>query len=294
MSAVTELSALELREAIAAGDVSAVEAAKAYLDAVEAAEPSLCAFNEVHAERAMARAREIDGKRAAGGALGALGGVPVAVKDNICCSFGRTTCSSKMLADFRAPYDATVIERLEAADAVILGKTNMDEFAMGSSTESSCFQPTRNPWDESRVPGGSSGGSAAAAAARMCAVSIGSDTGGSIRLPAAFCGVVGLKPTYGRVSRYGLVAYGSSLDQIGPLARDVPDTAMLLGAIAGCDPRDSTSLDRPVPDYLGALDEPVAGLRVGRVREFDSEAAGAEVRDAVDKAVALYRDAGAE
>jgi aspartyl-tRNA(Asn)/glutamyl-tRNA(Gln) amidotransferase subunit A len=294
VSGPRDLSALQLRDVVAAGAVSAAEAARAYLDAIGALEQKLCAFNEVYADRALAQAEAIDRRRAAGQALGPLAGVPVAVKDNICTSFGRTTCSSKILAGFRAPYDAAVIQKLLAADAVILGKTNLDEFAMGSSTENSGFKVTRNPWDSSRVPGGSSGGSAAATAARMCAVAVGSDTGGSIRQPAAFCGVVGLKPSYGRVSRYGLVAYGSSLDQIGPFGRDVPDVAMLLNVIAGHDPRDSTSVDEPVPDYLAGLDEPVEGLRVGLVKEFHSETLDAEIRGAVDKAVEAYRQAGAD
>ncbi len=294
MSGILELSARALREAIAAGEVSAAEAAQAYLDAIGRLDGRLGAYNEVHADRALAAAEAVDAKRAAGEPLGALAGVPVAVKDNICAAWGRTTCSSKILADFAAPYNATVVERLLAADAVILGKTNMDEFAMGSSTENSGFQPTRNPWDTSRVPGGSSGGSAAATAARMCAVALGSDTGGSIRQPAAFCGTVGLKPTYGRVSRYGLVAYGSSLDQIGPFARDVPDAAMLLGATAGHDPRDSTSVRRDVGDYLARIDEPVERLRVGLVREFHADSLDAEIRAAVDRAAELLAGAGAE
>ncbi|MHC4715933.1 MAG: Asp-tRNA(Asn)/Glu-tRNA(Gln) amidotransferase subunit GatA [Planctomycetota bacterium] len=294
MAEATELSAMALRDAIAAGSVSAVEAAEAYLAAIEARDGGVCAYNEVLAEQAMAQARAVDAKRSAGEPLGVLAGVPVALKDNICTSWGKTTCSSKILADFEAPYDAGVTERLLAADAVILGKANLDEFAMGSSTENSGFQVTRNPWDAERVPGGSSGGSGAAVAARTAALALGSDTGGSIRLPAAFCGVVGMKPTYGRVSRYGLVAYGSSLDQIGPFGRDVADAALLLGVIAGHDPRDSTSIDRPVPDYLASLDEPVEGLRVGLVEEFHSESLDAEVRGAVDRAAELFGEAGAQ
>jgi len=294
MSGPRDLTAVELREAIASGEVSAVEAARAYLEAIEALDGAIGAYNEVHAERALKRAEQIDRRRSAGEELGLLAGVPVAVKDNLCTRFGRTTCSSKILAGFEAPYDATAVGRLESAGAVILGKTNMDEFAMGSSTENSGFGPTHNPWDASRVPGGSSGGSAAATAARLCALAVGSDTGGSIRLPAAFCGVVGLKPSYGRVSRYGLVAYGSSLDQIGPFGRDVADTALLLQALAGYDPRDSTSVDRPVPDYAGQLDTPIQGLRVGLVREFHSEALHEEIRQAVDRAAEALGRAGAE
>ncbi len=294
MSDILNLSALELRDAIAAGEISAAEATRAYLDAVETLDKNLYAYNEVFSERAMTRAGKIDRNRSAGEPLPPLAGVPVAVKDNICTSFGRTTCSAKILENFHAPYDATVVGKLESAGAIILGKTNMDEFAMGSSTENSAFNATRNPWDTSRVPGGSSGGSAAAVAARMCAAAVGSDTGGSIRQPAAFCGCVGLKPTYGRVSRYGLVAFGSSLDQIGPLSRNVADAAMMLEAIAGYDPHDSTSVDKPVPDYLASLDKPMEKLRVGLIKEFHSESLDAEIRAAVDKAAKIYRDAGAE
>ena len=294
MSGLRELSAAGLRDAIVAGDVSAVEATRAYLDAIESVDGELSAYNEVYPERSLDAAEAVDARRAAGESLGVLAGVPVAVKDNMCTAFGRTTCSSKILANFEAPYDAGVVEKLQAADAVILGKTNMDEFAMGSSTENSGIRPTRNPWDTSRVPGGSSGGSAAAAAARTCAAALGSDTGGSIRQPAAFCGVVGLKPTYGRVSRYGLVAYGSSLDQIGPFGRDVADAALMLKAISGHDPRDSTSVDCPVPNYPATVDQPVGGLRVGVVKEFHSDSLDAEIRGAVDRAAELYAAAGAE
>jgi len=288
-----DLSARELRDAIAGGSVSAEEAARAYLAAIEARDAEVGAFNEVHAERAIARAQAVDAARAAGETPGLLAGLPVAVKDNLATDYGRTTCSSRMLAEFRSPYTATAVAKLEAAGAVVLGKTNLDEFAMGSSTENSAFRATRNPWDLSRVPGGSSGGSAAAVAAGMCAAALGSDTGGSIRQPAAFCGVVGLKPTYGRVSRYGLVAYGSSLDQVGPLARDVADAALLLGAVAGHDPRDSTSVPRDVPDYLASLDEPPPRLRVGLPKEFYTAALDAEINDALHAAAAAYENAGA-
>ncbi len=294
MSSPIDMTATQLRDAIAAGDVSAEEAARAYLDAIERRDPAVAAYNEVHADRALERARAVDAARAAGESLGPLAGLPVALKDNLCTTYGRTTCSSRMLEGFRAPYTATAVTRLEAAGAVVLGKTNMDEFAMGSSTENSGFKPTRNPWDTDRVPGGSSGGSAAAVAARECAAALGSDTGGSIRQPAAFCGVVGFKPTYGRVSRYGLVAFGSSLDQIGPLARDVRDAAMLTGVIAGHDPRDSTSVPSDVPDYAASVDRPVEGLRIGMPEEFYTDALDAETREIIRAAAETYEQAGAE
>ena len=293
MSGVLELSAVALRDAIAAGQVSAAQAAQAYLDAIGRVDGSVRAYTQVFGEQALERARAIDAARAAGKPIGPLGGLPVSVKDNMCTAEGRTTCASKILADFHAPYTATAVQRLEAAGAVVLGKTNMDEFAMGSSTENSAFFRTANPWDPSRVPGGSSGGAAAAVSARLCAAALGSDTGGSIRQPAALCGCVGLKPTYGRVSRYGLVAFASSLDQIGPMARSVPDAALLLAAIAGHDAHDSTSVDRPVPDYLASVDEPLEGLRVGLVKEFVSDQLDPEIRAAVQKAADLLAARGA-
>jgi len=294
VSNLTELTAVDLAARIAAGDASAEQATRAYLDAIDGREPNVQAYNEVWADRAIEQARAIDARRAAGEDIGPLGGVPVAVKDNMCTTHGRTTCSSKMLANFSAPYQATAVDKLHAAGAVVLGKTNLDEFAMGSSTENSSTKPTRNPWDTDRVPGGSSGGSAAAVAARMCAAALGSDTGGSIRQPAAFCGVVGLKPTYGRVSRYGLVAYGSSLDQIGPLTRDIADAALLTGIISGHDPRDSTSVPRDVPDMLAQLDTPPKNLRIGLPREFYSDALDAEINLAIRAAAETYKAAGAE
>ena len=293
MNDVPDLSALELREQIAAGEISAEQATVAYLQRIEQTEPKICAFNEVHVDRAMERARAIDAARTAGSPLGALCGVPIAIKDNLCTDFGRTTCSSKALVEFRSPYTATAVGKLESAGAVILGKTNMDEFAMGSSTETSAFGPTRNPWDSGRVPGGSSGGSAAAVSARQCASAIGSDTGGSIRQPAAFCGVVGMKPTYGRVSRFGLVAYGSSLDQIGPITRDVADCALLLSVLAGHDPKDSTSLAVDVPDYLAELPTPIANLRVGIPGEFYSDALDPEINAMIRQAAETFKSAGA-
>ena len=294
MSEVIDLTAAELARAIAAGEVSAADATKAYLAAIEKTEPQLSALNEVLAERAMARAVDVDTKSASGEQLGPLAGVPVAVKDNMCTTYGRTTCSSKIPENFRAPYTATAVRKLEDAGAIVIAKTNLDEFAMGSSTENSGFRATRNPWDTERVPGGSSGGSAAAVAARQCAAALGSDTGGSIRQPAAFCGVVGFKPTYGRVSRYGLVAYGSSLDQIGPLTRDVTDCALLTSVISGHDAADSTSQPKDVPDYLAAVDTPIEGLRIGLPEEFYCEALDEEINTAIHNAAETYKSLGAE
>jgi len=284
----TLLAALE---AIRRREVSSLELVRQSLDRMEHVNRILNAFNSVYPERALGLAREVDGGRIAG----PLAGVPIALKDNICTSFGTTTCSSRMLQLFRSPYDATVVQRLESAGAIIVGKTNMDEFAMGSSTENSAFGPTHNPWDVTRVPGGSSGGSAAAVAGGMTCAAIGSDTGGSIRQPASMCGVVGLKPTYGRVSRYGLVAYASSLDQIGPIAWNVPDVALLLGVLAGHDRRDSTSAAEPVPDYLHELDASAKPPRIGIPREY--QAAGGlddDVRNAVGEATKVYQALGAE
>ena len=286
----TQTTLLELRDAIAAKTVSATEAVKAYLARIDAHNATLHAYQETYPDRALARAAAVD----AGKITGPLAGVPVAIKDNLCTNYGHTTCSSKILENFKAPYTATAVEKLEAAGAIVLGKTVLDEFAMGSSTENSAFGPTRNPWDTGCVPGGSSGGSAAAVAADLCAGSIGSDTGGSIRQPAALCGVVGLKPTYGRVSRWGLVAFASSLDQIGPFAHTVADAALLLQAVGGPDPRDSTCADAEVPDYLASLDQPPAGLRIGIARQYLSDANDPAVTAAVDQAREVFRDAGAQ
>ncbi len=294
MSDVIDLSAVALRDAIAAGDVSAVEATEAYLEAIDRTEPAVSAFNEVCRERALDQAQDRDAQRQRGEAMGPLGGVPVAIKDNLCTDWGRTTCSSKILKDFHAPYTATAVAKLIRAGAVILGKTNLDEFAMGSSTENSGLRATANPWDLQCVPGGSSGGSAAAVASRECVAALGSDTGGSIRQPAAFCGVVGFKPTYGRVSRYGLVAYGSSLDQIGPMTRNVADCALLAGAISGHDPKDSTSIARDVPDYASTVETSPEKLRIGMPKEFFSQALDSEINEAIHRAAKVYQDAGAE
>lgn len=284
-------SLISAREAIRSRKISAVELTRQVLDRIEKLEPSIKAFNSTFADRAMEQARQAD----AGNRPGELSGLPIAIKDNLCTSHGLTTCSSKILANFAAPYDATVVKKLEAAGAIIVGKTNLDEFAMGSSTENSATGPTRNPWDTDRVPGGSSGGSAAAQAAGMCCASLGSDTGGSIRQPAALCGVVGLKPTYGRVSRYGLVAYASSLDQIGPFGNTVADAALMLNVIAGHDPKDSTSVPQAAPDYLAALEEPIKGLRIGIAKEYNLAAGiDPQVKAAVDAAIAQYKSLGAE
>ncbi len=279
------------RDAIAGKKISSTELTRQALDRIAKVDPTLQAFNETYPDRAMQQAQAVD----AGKITGPLAGVPIALKDNLCTTFGRTTCSSKMLAEFRAPYDATVVKKLESAGAVILGKTNLDEFAMGSSTENSAFRITRNPWDTSRVPGGSSGGSAAALAGGLCCGSIGSDTGGSIRQPASLCGVVGLKPTYGRVSRYGLVAFASSLDQIGPFGHTVADVALLMNVIAGHDRKDSTSVPQPPPDYLADLNQPVKGLRLGIVKEFAlTSGMDPQVKSAIDAATKKYQELGAQ
>ena len=282
---------LTARDAIRARDISATELTRQALSRIEQLEKGLFAFNSTYPIRALERARDVDEGRVTGD----LAGVPIAIKDNLCTTFGTTTCSSRILQNFQSPYDATVVKRLEAAGAIIIGKTNLDEFAMGSSTENSAFHTTRNPWDESRVPGGSSGGSAAALAAGMCCASIGSDTGGSIRQPAALCGVVGLKPTYGRVSRYGLVAFASSLDQIGPFGWQVADAALQLRVIAGHDPKDSTSVPEPVPDYLAELDRPVAPLRIGIPKEYQLDTGmDPQVKAAIRAAIQTYHDMGAQ
>ena len=281
---------LAARDAIRRRDISASELVRQTLARIESLDPRVQAFNAVHAARALARAKDLDDQHH----HGPLAGVPIAIKDNLCTSFGLTTCSSRMLANFHAPYDATVVKKLESAGAVIVGKTNLDEFAMGSSTENSATHVTRNPWDLDRVPGGSSGGSAAALAAGMCLGSIGSDTGGSIRQPAALCGLVGLKPTYGRVSRYGLVAFASSLDQVGPFGWTVADVALLLNVISGHDPLDSTSAPDTVPDHLADLDRPIDGLRVGVVKEYqDIPGLDPEIRAAFNAALVEYEELGA-
>ncbi|HCL27004.1 MAG TPA: Asp-tRNA(Asn)/Glu-tRNA(Gln) amidotransferase GatCAB subunit A [Candidatus Latescibacteria bacterium] len=289
-----ELTAHEALDRLVDGDLTSVELTESVLERIESTEPRINAYISVDADGALAAAAQLDRRRQAGERLGPLAGIPMAVKDVMCVNGGRTTCGSAILADYVAPYDATAVARVRSADAVLLGKTNMDEFAMGSSCENSHFGPTRNPVDPERVPGGSSGGSAAAVAAHEATLALGSDTGGSVRQPAGYCGVVGLKPTYGRVSRYGLVAYASSLDQIGPVARDVEDIALLLGVVAGHDPRDATSVDRPVPDYRAKLNEGVEGLRVGLAGEFFADGLDPEIRSATEAAAEKLRDAGAE
>ena len=292
--ALNQATAHELSARLQRREITARQLVEAALDRIGQIDGQINAFISVEADSALAHADDIDQRRGAGAALGPLAGIPLALKDVLCVRGGRTTCGSKILEHFIAPYDATTVERLRAVDAVFIGKTNMDEFAMGSSGENSYFGPTLNPCDPERVPGGSSGGSAAAVAADEAILALGSDTGGSVRQPASYCGVVGLKPTYGRVSRYGLIAYASSLDQIGPVTKDVQDAALLLQAIAGHDPRDSTSSPAPVPDYRAALNGAIGGLKVGLAREHFPAALDAEVAAAAEEAANALAEAGAE
>lgn len=288
-----ELTAVQLAERLRNRDLSAVELTRAVLDRIDAVEDAIGAYVTVTREEALRQAEAIDQKRAAGEELGPLAGIPVALKDNLSTRGVRTTCSSKMLADFVPPYDATAVRKVYDAGLVSVGKANMDEFAMGSSTENSAYKKTTNPWDTSRVPGGSSGGSAAAVAAGEAILSLGSDTGGSIRQPAALCGVVGMKPTYGRVSRFGLVAFASSLDQIGPLTRDVRDNALLLEAISGHDPKDSTSLDIPVPNWSAMLTGDIKGMRIGLISDLMGDGVSPAVREAIVRAAKTFETLGA-
>lgn len=283
-----------LRDLLQSRELSAEEVTAAYLGQIDRTEPEIGAFVTRTGESALAAAREVDRRRQAGEELPELAGIPMALKDNISTRGVATTCSSRMLAEYVPPYDAAVVERLSAQQTILLGKLNLDEFAMGSSTETSWFHTTRNPWDPQRVPGGSSGGPAACVAARQAPFSLASDTGGSIRNPAAFCGLVGLKPTYGRVSRYGLLAFASSLDQIGPLTLDIPDCALVLEAISGYDPRDSTSADLPVPRYRDALDGGVRGMRIGVPREYFGQGLSPAVAEKVRAAAETFASLGAE
>lgn len=287
----------ELHQQLVSKERSAVEIAQTALDQIEALEPKVKSFLCVTADRALEQARQVDAKIAAGEEIGLLAGIPIGIKDNLCTQGIPTTCASKILENFVPPYESTVTQRLADAGSVMVGKTNLDEFAMGGSTENSAFHTTANPWDLERVPGGSSGGSAAAVAAGECTVALGSDTGGSIRQPAALCGVVGMKPTYGLVSRYGLVAFASSLDQIGPFGRSVEDAAIVLQAIAGHDPKDSTSLKVEIPDYtqfLQPLPQKGKKFRVGVIQETFGEGLDPTVSKAVMAAVAQFKEMGAE
>jgi aspartyl-tRNA(Asn)/glutamyl-tRNA(Gln) amidotransferase subunit A len=285
--------AVSIRQDILSKKTSAAQVAERFLSRIEAVDPKVRAFLSINKPAALAAAKKVDEKIARGEKLGLLAGLPVAVKDNICTSDAPTTCGSKILETYRPPYDATVVRRLREEDAVIVGKTNLDEFAMGSSTENSAFFTTRNPWNLQCVPGGSSGGSAAAVAAGMAPLSLGSDTGGSIRQPAALTGTVGFKPTYGRVSRYGLVAYGSSLDQIGPFGRSVRDVALLSQAISGHDPLDSTSVNHAAPEFSTMLERDAAGLRLGVPKEYFGAGLDPEVRASVEAAIATLVAKGA-
>jgi len=283
----------DLQSQLQARQVSSVEITNSFLNRIESTDPSINAFITVTKEQALLDAAVAD-QRIASGNCAPLTGIPVALKDIFLTEGVRTTCASKMLDNFIAPYDATAWARMKSQGAVLLGKLNQDEFAMGSSCENSAFGPTRNPWNREHIPGGSSGGSAAAIAAQQAVATLGTDTGGSIRQPASHCGCVGLKPTYGRVSRYGVIAYASSLDQVGPMTRDVTDAALLLGVIAGHDPKDSTSVDCPVPDYMAALKQGVKGLKIGLPKEYFIEGLDPDVQQAMDQAIAVYRQLGAE
>ncbi len=293
MEDLTRLSCAEASSLLQSREITARQLTEAYLQRIEEIDPKVKAYITVTAEMALEMAEEAD-RLISGGEAGPLTGIPLGIKDVLCTKGVPTTCASRMLERFIPPYDATVIERLKGMGAVILGKLNMDEFAMGSSTENSAFHPTYNPWDLERIPGGSSGGSAAAVAARLCAASLGSDTGGSIRQPASHCGVVGMKPTYGRVSRFGLVAFASSLDQVGPLTRNVRDCALLMEAIAGHDPRDSTSAPQAGGAFTSALERPLKGLKIGIPREYVAEGLDPAVEEAVSKAQELFLSLGCQ
>lgn len=291
---LTQLGFSELTKRLNSREISSVELTSACLNLIEKHDEQIHAFLHVNRDEALKDAAAIDDARAKGESVGPLAGVPVAIKDVICAKGQPTTCGSRMLEKYRPPYDAHVITKLRNAGAVLVGRTNMDEFAMGSSGENSAYGPTRNPWDLERIPGGSSSGSAAAVAARMAPLALGSDTGGSIRQPAGLCGIVGMKPTYGRVSRYGLVAYASSLDQIGPFATDVQGAAALLEAISGHDKRDSTSVNQSVPSFTQSIEQPLQGLRIGVPVEHFAEGLDPEVEKSVRGALDVYRSLGAQ
>jgi len=287
----------ELHRQLIRKERSSLEITQEALDRIQALEPKVHSFLSVTSEEALEQARQVDAKIAAGEEIGLLAGIPIGIKDNMCTKGIRTSCASRILENFVPPYESTVTQKLKDAGAVMVGKTNLDEFAMGSSTENSAYQLTANPWDLERVPGGSSGGSAAAVASGECVVALGSDTGGSIRQPASFCGVVGMKPTYGLVSRYGLVAFASSLDQIGPFGQTVEDAAILLNAIAGYDPNDATSLKVEIPDYVKSLKpdlQPRGRLRIGIIKETFGEGLDPIVEEVVTKAIAQLQSLGAE
>ncbi|MFL0268544.1 Asp-tRNA(Asn)/Glu-tRNA(Gln) amidotransferase subunit GatA [Candidatus Clostridium radicumherbarum] len=289
-----KLKAHEIKELIDKKEVKVEEVTESYLDRIDAVDASLGAYLYVAKEEARLTAKELDKKISDGKSIGALGGVPIAIKDNISVKGMQNTCASKILEGYIAPYDAHIVENLKKEDAVVLGKLNMDEFAMGSSNENSAFKLVKNPWDLQRVPGGSSGGAAASVAAFEAPLSLGSETGGSVRQPAALCGVVGLKPTYGRISRYGIVAFGSTLDQIGPIARDVEDCALLTQHLAGYDYRDSTTAEVPVQDYKNSLTKDLKGKKIGIPKEFFGEGLNEEVRKAVLEAIEVLKENGAE
>ena len=291
---ITSLTVHELIEKLKNKELTSEEITKAYIDRINDKEKDVNAFVTTLCDEALEKAKKIDEERDNGKTNSEFAGIPIGIKDNLCTKGIRTTCSSKMLEDFISPYDATVVEKLNNKDLINLGKLNMDEFAMGASTEYSYFKKTSNPWDLKKVPGGSSGGSAAAVAADLVPWALGSDTGGSIRQPASFCGVVGLKPTYGLVSRYGLVAFASSLDQIGPITKDVTDAALLLNLIAGHDERDTTSYDIPKKDYTKSLNKDIKGLKIGIPKEYFGEGINPEVKEKIDEAIKMYQDLGAE
>ncbi|MFC1559975.1 Asp-tRNA(Asn)/Glu-tRNA(Gln) amidotransferase subunit GatA [Candidatus Margulisiibacteriota bacterium] len=289
-----ELTSHELKAKLDKGETSSVEIVESVFKKIEKTEKKIEGFVSLSKEKALRKAKEIDKKIKAKEKLSPIAGIPIAVKDNMCTKGTKTTCSSKILENYIPPYNAAIVEKISDAGAIMIGKTNMDEFAMGSSTENSAFKKTKNPWDLDTVPGGSSGGSAAVVAANETILALGSDTGGSIRQPASFCGVVGFKPTYGRVSRYGLIAFASSLDQIGPLTKDVSDCAILMNVIAGHDERDSTSVNIPVPDYKKSLVNDIKGLRIGVIKELLGKGMNEEVKDAVKAAIKKLESLGAK